>query len=55
MPMTQTPAHEWMLPRLAALLAEAEQAGMAREVAVAVLTDLIDDPEITRTPAPDRP
>jgi hypothetical protein len=40
--MSQTPGHDWMRPRLEALLAQAEQAGITREVAVAVLTDLIE-------------
>jgi len=38
-PTTQTPAHDWMRPRLIALLAQAERAGMPRDVAVAVLMD----------------
>ncbi len=46
--MTQTPAHEWMLPKLIELLAEAENAGIARDVAVAVLTDLITDPDFNK-------
>ncbi len=43
--MLRTPAHDWMHPRLIQLLAEAEQAGLSRDVAVAVLTDLIEGPE----------
>jgi hypothetical protein len=48
--MTQTPAHKWLRPKLTALIAEAEQAGIARDVAVAVLTDLITSPEYYGTP-----
>jgi hypothetical protein len=36
------PAHEWFRPKLIALLAEAEEAGFARDVAEAVITDLIN-------------
>ena len=39
--MTQTPAHDWLRPRLEQMLTEAEQAGIERTVAIAVLTDLI--------------
>ncbi|WP_419730418.1 hypothetical protein [Lichenicola sp.] len=39
--MTDTPAHDWLLPRLEQLLTEAAQAGIERTVAIAVLTDLI--------------
>ncbi len=44
------PAHAWILPKLVQLLAEAEQAGIAREVAVAVVLDLIEGPEFNTTP-----
>ena len=50
--MTGADAHAWMLPRLKSLLAEAQTAGIAREVAVAVLIDLIEDQEFDRA-APD--
>ncbi len=40
-----TPAHDFLLPRLAALVREAEAQGIEREVAVAVLTDLITGPQ----------
>ena len=43
--MASTPAHEWLLPKLLALIAEAEQTGIARQVAVAVIADLIDGPD----------
>jgi hypothetical protein len=40
--MPKAAAHEWYRPRLAALVAEGEAAGIARDVAVAVITDLIN-------------
>jgi hypothetical protein len=42
--MTDSPPHDWFRPKLAALVAEAEQAGIARDVSVAVITDLINGP-----------
>jgi hypothetical protein len=39
-----TPGHDFLLPRLTALVAEAQAAGIAHDVAVAVLTDLITGP-----------
>jgi hypothetical protein len=39
--MTDTPAHDWLLPRLQQMLADAEAAGIERSIAVAVLTDLV--------------
>ena len=38
--MTDTPAHDWLRPRLEQLVTEAEAAGIERSVAIAVLTDL---------------
>jgi hypothetical protein len=38
--MTTTPAHDWLRPRLARLLADARTAGIPYDVAVAVLIDL---------------
>jgi hypothetical protein len=35
-------AHDWFRPRLQALVAEGQQAGFARDVAVAVITDLMN-------------
>jgi hypothetical protein len=40
--MPLMPAHDWFRPKLVALLAEAEQAGFAGDVAEAVITDLIN-------------
>ena len=53
--MTDTPARAWMHPRLIALLVEAKQAGIARDVAVAVITDLIEAPEFNTAVAPEFP
>ncbi len=39
--MTDTPAHDWLKPRLEQLLADAEAAGIERSIAVAVLTDIV--------------
>jgi hypothetical protein len=55
--VTQTSPHEWLRPRLAALVAEAAAAGIARDVSVAVITDLINGPlsAATPPPSPDNP
>ncbi len=42
---SDTPGHDFLLPRLGALVAQAEAHGIDRQVAVAVLTDLITGPE----------
>lgn len=42
--MTDTPAHDWLRPKLAELVRQAELAGFHRDVVVAVLTDLITTP-----------
>ena len=39
-----TPVHAWVLPRLEALVRDAESAGFERAVVVAVVTDLITAP-----------
>ncbi len=58
-----TPGHDFLLPRLGALVEEAVAHGIARDVAVAVLTDLITgpafndavpDPAADSEPRPDR-
>jgi mannose/fructose-specific phosphotransferase system component IIA len=36
-----TPINDWLRPRLAELVRQAERAGFARDTVVAVLTDLI--------------
>jgi hypothetical protein len=50
--LNDTPAHEFLLPRLTALVNEAVGSGIAREVAVAVLIDLVTSPGFD-TAAPD--
>lgn len=42
--MAGTPVHDWVKPRLDALVAEAVAQGMDREVVVAVLTDIVEGP-----------
>jgi hypothetical protein len=42
--MSNTPAHDWLRPRLAALVHDAERAGFDRQTVIAVLTDLITAP-----------
>src|SRR5271156_4382295 len=41
---SNAPARDYLLPRLTALVTEAEASGIAREVAVAVLIDLVTSP-----------
>ncbi len=49
---SNTPVRDFLLPRLTALVAEAEAQGFQRQVAVAVLIDLITAPDFD-TAAPD--
>ncbi len=49
---SDTPGHDFLLPRLTALINEAVAQGIGRDVAVAVLTDLITAPEFNNA-APD--
>jgi hypothetical protein len=49
---SNAPARDYLLPRLTALVTEAEASGIAREVAVAVLIDLVTSPGFD-TAAPD--
>ena len=49
--MSNSP-HDWFEPRLSALLAEAETAGIARDVSVAVITDLVNGALSADVPAP---
>ena len=44
--------HQYLRPKLVALLAEAEADGYARDVAVAVITDLVNGALAADTPAP---
>lgn len=50
--MTDASPHAWLRPKLAALVAEAEAAGIARDVSVAVITDLINGLLSADTPQP---
>jgi hypothetical protein len=50
--MTDAPARDFLLPRLTALLDETVARGIAREVAVAVMIDLVTSPQFD-TAAPD--
>src|SRR5271165_1308451 len=43
--MDRTPLHDWLEPRVKALLDEAQAAGFARDAAEAVLIDLVTDAE----------
>ena len=52
--MIETPAHTWLLPRLQTLLNDAATAGITRDVAVAVITDIIDSPSFN-TALPEEP
>ncbi len=45
-------AHAWLRPRLEALMAEAEAAGIARDVSMAVITDLVNGPLAAPVPLP---
>ena len=46
--------HEWYHSRLSSLMAEAQQAGIARDVSVAVITDLVNGPDFgVAVPKPD--
>jgi hypothetical protein len=42
--MPQISPHDWLRPKLDALVAEAEAAGIERGISVAVITDLINGP-----------
>ena len=48
--MSETPIHDWLLPRLASLLDEAVAAGLDRAVVVAVMIDLITQPPFNDMP-----
>jgi hypothetical protein len=49
-----TPLHNWLSPRLASLVRDAEQAGFARAAVVAVIIDMITSaPYDEATPDPE--
>jgi hypothetical protein len=47
--MSDTPLHDWLRPRLAELVRQAERAGFDRDAVVAVLTDLVTTPPYNRS------
>ncbi len=51
--MPEISAHAWFGEKLAALLAEGERAGYARDVAEAVITDLMNGEFAAPVPPPD--
>lgn len=48
---SDTPTHAFLLPRLRALVEEAVASGIARDVAVAVLADLVTGPPFNKAAA----
>ena len=48
--MSASPVHEWLTPRLRAMVREAETAGFQRQTVVAVITDLITGPAYNAPP-----
>ena len=48
-----TPAHDWLRPRLNALLAEAQKAGFERETIVATVVDLVTAPPFDQLSTPE--
>ena len=48
--MSNSPVHEWLTPRLRALVRAAEEAGFQRQIVVAVITDLITGPAYNAPP-----
>jgi hypothetical protein len=53
--MAHTPLHEWLRPRLDALLRDAMAAGFERDAAVAVIADLATAPPFDTAPPPAEP
>ena len=51
---SKSPVHDFLLPRLTALVNETVASGVSRDVAVAVLIDLVTSPTFdTAAPSPD--
>ena len=48
--MSHPEPYDWLRPKLTAIVSEAEQAGIARDVTVAVITDLINGPDFNTAP-----
>jgi len=53
--MTDTPVHDWLRPRLAVLIRQAERAGFARDTVIAVITNLITAPPFNQPAQGDQP
>jgi hypothetical protein len=51
--MSETPAHDWLRPKLADLVEQAERAGFDSATIVAVITDLITSPPYDEVLTPD--
>ena len=49
---SDTPIHDWLRPRLADLVQQAERAGFLREAVVAVIMDLMTAPPYDDAPPP---
>jgi hypothetical protein len=52
--MNDTPAHDWLRPRLSELVRQGVLAGFDRQTVVAVITDLITAPPFNE-PSPETP
>jgi hypothetical protein len=52
--MSETPAHDWLRPRLTELVRQGELAGFDRQTVVAVITDLITAPPFDES-SPEEP
>jgi hypothetical protein len=50
--MAETEPRDWIYPRLEALVADAEKAGIARDMTVALVTDIINGPPFNVGPEP---
>ncbi|MGH7210591.1 MAG: hypothetical protein ACREF1_03915 [Acetobacteraceae bacterium] len=49
------PVHDWLRPRLLALLADSEKAGLPRETVVAVIIDIVGAPPFDASDAQSSP
>ncbi len=50
--MAEIEPRNWLFPRLETLVADAEQAGITRDMAVALVSDIINGPPFNVGPAP---
>ena len=53
--MDNMPVHEWLRPRLEALVLAAEDTGFRRDVAVAAIIDIITSPPFDQPPTSESP